>query len=168
MPKIQSSPPTMNANPNHISISFIVRNYSLHCFIRQMASIEVSLASSTNTPRRRKGTSLGGASTISARASPRPSMAAADTISLHSNSNNNNNNQKTEHRSALQEREAIIQNLRMQLGLGKLPRPTGTPLDESERPAAEQRLLRLRNDADNKRVAIRNLKTALDKLDISE
>lgn len=136
-----------------------------------MASIEVSLASSTNTPRRRKGTSLGGASTISARASPRPSMVAADSISLHSNSNiniSNNNNQKIEHRSALQEREAIIQNLRMQLGLGKLPRPTGTPLDESERPAAEQRLLRLRNDADNKRVAIRNLKTALDKLDISE
>lgn len=151
-----------------ISISFNCCSIMFHS--TQMASIEVSLASSTNTPRRRKGTSLGGASTISARASPRPSMSAADTISLHSNNNSNNNNinLKTEHRSALQEREAIIQNLRMQLGLGKLPRPTGTPLDESERPAAEQRMLRLRNDADNKRVAIRNLKTALDKLDISE
>lgn len=90
-------------------------------------------------------------------------MAAADCISLHSN-----NGTKPEHRSALQERESIIQNLRMQLGLGKLPRPTGTPLDDSERPAAEQRLLRLRKDADNKRVAIRNLKAALDKLDVSE
>lgn len=123
-----------------------------------MASIEVSL--STNTPRRRKGTSLGGGSTISARASPRPSIAA-DTISLQANG-------KSEHRSALQERESIIQNLRMQLGLGKLPRPTGTPLDESERPAAEQRLQKLRNEAENKRVAIRNLKSALEKLDITE
>lgn len=75
---------------------------------------------------------------------------------------------KQEHRSALQEREAIIQNLRLQLGLGKLPRPTGTPLDESERPAAEQRLSRLRGEADNKRIAIRNLKSALEKLDITE
>lgn len=167
----ETSPPTTNASPKQFrSHSMFITYESITlCFIRQMASIEVSLASSTNTPRRRKGTSLGGASTISARASPRPSMAAADSISLHSSSNLiNSNNQKTEHRSALQEREAIIQNLRMQLGLGKLPRPSGTPLDESERPAAEQRLLRLRNDADNKRVAIRNLKTALDKLDISE
>lgn len=127
-----------------------------------MASIEVSLSSTAvNTPRRRKGTSLGGGSTISARASPRPSIAA-DTISLQAT------NGKSEHRSALQEREAIIQNLRLQLGLGKLPRPTGTPLDESERPAAEQRLQKLRNEADNKRVAIRNLKSALEKLDITE
>lgn len=126
-----------------------------------MASIEVSLSSSTNTPRRRKGTSLGGGSTISARASPRPSLGG-DAI------NQINTIQKPELRSAMQERETIIQNLRLQLGLGKLPRPTGTPLEESERPVAEQRLLRLRNDADNKRIAIRNLKGALEKLDITE
>lgn len=124
-----------------------------------MANIEVSL-SSTNVPRRRKGTSLGGGSTISARTSPRPSIGDV--------ANNNMNPSQKEHRSALQDREAVIQNLRMQLGLGKLPRPTGTPLEESERPAAEQRLTRLRKDAENKRVAIRNLKAALDKLDVTE
>lgn len=123
-----------------------------------MASIEVSLSSSANAPRRRKGTSLGGGA--STRSSPRPSMPA-DTISLQPNG-------KQELRTALQEREAIIQNLRLQLGLGKLPRPTGTPLDETERPVAEQRLQKLRNEADNKRVAIRNLKCALEKLDITE
>lgn len=118
-----------------------------------MASIEVSLSSS-NTPRRRKSTSLGGGS-ISARASPRP-PSVEQMIPTK------------EHRSALQDREAVIQSLRLQLGLGKLPRPMGTPLDESERPAAEQRLTRLKIDSDNKRVAIRNLKGALDKLDITE
>lgn len=111
-----------------------------------MANIEVSLSS--NTPRRRKGTSLGSAS----RASPRPTE----------------NHPSKEMRSALQDREAVIQSLRVQLGLGKLPRQMGTPLEEGERPAAEQRLNRLRIDADNKRVAIRNLKGALDKLDITE
>lgn len=113
-----------------------------------MANIEVSLSSSQ--PRRRKGTSLGGS--ISARASPRPSESTPT----------------KELRSALQDREAVIQNLRVQLGLGKLPRTIGTPLDESERPAAEQKLQRLRIDAENKRIAIRNIKVALDKLDITE
>ena len=56
----------------------------------------------------------------------------------------------------------------MQLGLGKLPRPSGPPFDDSERPAAEQRFSRLKNDAENKRNAIRNLKSALDKLDVTE
>lgn len=130
-----------------------------------MANIEVSL-SSTNLARRRKGTSLGGGSTISARSSPRPSIVAD--VTNNNNNNTNNNNNIKEHRTALQDREAVIQNLRMQLGLGKLPRSTGTPLEESERPAAEQRLTRLRKDAENKRVAIRNLKAALDKLDVSE
>lgn len=115
-----------------------------------MASIEVSLSSS-NTPRRRKGTSLG---SHSARASPRP--PSVDTLPAK------------ELRTAMQDREAVIQSLRQQLGLGKLPRPQGTPIDESERPAAEQRLLRLKSDAENKRIAIRNLKAALDKVDVTE
>ncbi|XP_059614807.1 uncharacterized protein LOC132260598 [Phlebotomus argentipes] len=113
----------------------------------KMASIEVSLSGST--PRRRKGTSLGGSSSV--RSSPRPESAPAKEV-----------------RSALQDREAIIQSLRMQLGLGKLPRPCGTPLEENERPAAEQRLHRLKIDAENKKIAIRNLKSALDKLDITD
>lgn len=162
----------------------------------KMASIEVSLSSS-NTPRRRKGTSLGGGSSISARASPRPPPTAAISVAdmQHQQSQHNNNNQQQhqhlnglnnnqhnhhqmlqhqhhptkEMRTALQDREAVIQNLRMQLGLGKMPRPLGTaPLDDAERPAAEQQLARLKHDADVKRVQIRNLKLALDKLDITE
>ncbi|XP_058831646.1 uncharacterized protein LOC131690124 isoform X2 [Topomyia yanbarensis] len=113
-----------------------------------MASIEVSL--STATPRRRKGTSLGGGS-LSARSSPRPDAAPAREL-----------------RSALQDREAVIQNLRLQLGLGKLPRPAGPAFDDVERPAAEQRLSKLRSEAENKKVAIRNLKGALEKLDITD
>lgn len=114
-----------------------------------MANIEVSLA--TNTQRRRKGTSLGGS---------RQSICS-DTMSLPPNS-------KQEQRSALQERDAIIQNLRQQLGLGKLPRPTGALLDKNEIPAAQQQVKKLKNDADNRRVTIRNLKTALENLDITE
>ncbi|EAT42161.1 AAEL006269-PA [Aedes aegypti] len=114
----------------------------------KMASIEVSLSSAT--PRRRKGTSLGGGS-LSARSSPRPDSAPG-----------------REMRSALQDREAVIQNLRLQLGLGKLPRPTGPAFDDEERPAAEQKVTKLRSEAENKKVAIRNLKSALEKLDITD
>lgn len=140
----------------------------------KMASIEVSLSAS-NTPRRRKGTSLGGASSISARASPRPPSAAA--ISVADTKIQQQQSQQQQHaavagkelRTALQDREAVIQNLRLQLGLGKMPRPLGNaPLDDAERPAAEQQLARLKHDADIKRVQIRNLKLALDKLDITE
>lgn len=121
-----------------------------------MANIEVSLSSGTNTPRRRKGTSLGGGST----ASSRPSICI-ENISPQSNC-------KQEHRPALQERETIIQNIRSQFGLGKLLGPFGTPLDETEITAAEYELQKLRKDADNKRLAIRNLKVALENLDITE
>ncbi|XP_036332625.1 uncharacterized protein LOC118743969 [Rhagoletis pomonella] len=97
------------------------------------------------TGRRRKLSSLGG--TLSARS------CRSETKEL---------------RSALQDREAVIQNLRIQLCLGKLPRPTGPPLDESEKPAAEQKLQRLKAEAENKRIKIKNLKTALEKLDITD
>lgn len=119
-----------------------------------MASIEVSLSSSTNTLRRRKGTSLGGCTS-------RQSFCS-DTISLPPNG------KQEQQRSALQERDAIIQNLRQQLGLGKLPRPAGALLDKNEIPAAERQLKKLRNDAENRRITIRNLKTALESLDITE
>ncbi|CAO1422014.1 unnamed protein product [Diamesa tonsa] len=113
----------------------------------KMANIEESL--SLSAPRRRKGTSLG---SVSSRSSPK-----LDT-----------NTSTKELRSVIHDREAIMQNLRVQLGLGKLPRPSGPPFDESEKPAAEQRLCRLKNDVENKKVAIRNLKGALDKLDITD
>lgn len=116
-----------------------------------MANIEVSL-SNTNTPRRRKGTSLGGSAT-----SPRPSF----------NIDTSTCNIKPEHHSALQEREAIIQSLRVQLGLGKLPRH-GLPLDDTEISKAERELPKLKNDAEKKRTVIRNLKMALEKLDVQD
>ncbi|XP_049295282.1 uncharacterized protein LOC125770092 isoform X1 [Anopheles funestus] len=112
----------------------------------KMANIEVSLCA--GTPRRRKGTSLGGS--LSARSSPRPEVAPREL------------------RTALQDREAVIQNLRLQLGLGKLPRPTGPPLDDTERPVAEQRLAKLKSDAETKRHVIKNLKSALEKLDVTD
>lgn len=120
---------------------------------QQMANIEVSL-SSTNTPRRRKGTSLGGNAS-----SPRPSLC--DDIT------NVNSTVKQEQHSAISEREAIIQSLRLQLGLGKLPRP-GLPLDDTEVSKSQQELQKLKIDADKKRFIIRNLKSALSSLDIQD
>ncbi|XP_067630392.1 early endosome antigen 1 isoform X2 [Eurosta solidaginis] len=100
---------------------------------------------SATTGRRRKVSQLGG--TLSARS------VRSETKEL---------------RSALQDREAVIQNLRIQLCLGKLPRPSGPPLDESEKPAAEQKLQRLKAEAENKKIKIKNLKSALEKLDITD
>lgn len=116
-----------------------------------MANIEVSLCNSA--PRRRKSSGSVISGSASVRSTPCTRMDTSPAKEM---------------RSALQDREAVIQNLRVQLGLGKLPRPSGTPLEDSEKPAAEQRLHRLKVDAENKRIAIRNLKMALDKLDITE
>lgn len=77
-------------------------------------------------------------------------------------------NESKELRSALQDRETVIQNLRIQLCLGKLPRPCGPPLNEADKPAAEQKLQKLKTEAENKKIKIRNLKSALEKLDITE
>lgn len=112
-----------------------------------MANIEVSL--STMTPRRRKGTSLG-------------------SVSIRSSPKSDSNLPSKELKSALAEREAVIQSLRTQLGLAKLPRPSGPAFDEHERPAAEQRMTRIRSDIENKKIIIKNLKSALEKLDITD
>jgi sulfur dioxygenase len=45
---------------------------------------------------------------------------------------------------------------------------SGQPLTEKERRAAEDRLQRLSHDMDNKRLTIKNLKMALERLDITE
>jgi sulfur dioxygenase len=45
---------------------------------------------------------------------------------------------------------------------------SGQPLTEKERRSAEERLQRLRLDMDNKRLTIKNLKMALERLDITE
>ncbi|XP_017038792.1 uncharacterized protein LOC108086402 [Drosophila ficusphila] len=124
--------------------------YSLHSSAetnQETASTTTTTTTShcSTTGRRRKGGSLGG--TLSSRST---------------------RSESKELRSALQDREAVIQNLRIQLCLGKLPRPTGPPLDESEKPAAEQKLNRLKAEAENKRIKIKNLKSALEKLDITD
>lgn len=62
----------------------------------------------------------------------------------------------------------FLHSLRQQLGLAKLPRPTGPAFTENERPTAEKRLRQLIGEAENKRTAIRNLKSALEKLDITD
>lgn len=124
--------------------------YSLHSASENLHETQLQLSSAAShctstTGRRRKGGSLGG--TLSSRST---------------------RSESKELRSALQDREAVIQNLRIQLCLGKLPRPSGPPLDESEKPAAEQKLNRLKAEAENKRIKIKNLKSALEKLDITE
>jgi sulfur dioxygenase len=134
-----------------------------------MASIEVSLSSTAN---RRRKSSIGRDSSSKSTVSSRSEIAPSREL-----------------RSALQDREAVIQryrkrkliifpkvlslnifffSLRLQLGLAKLPRPVGPPFDEADKPVAEKKLTRLKIEAENKRVGIRNLKSAMEKLEISE
>lgn len=108
-----------------------------------MANIEVSL-SSTNIPRRRKGLSLGSDSAPSPRTIP-------DSFSL-------GNRQKST--------EDIIQNLRDQFIVGMPQRMNAAKTSEME--ALERESRRLKNEADVKRATIKNLKTALENLDITE
>ncbi|XP_039957771.1 uncharacterized protein LOC120772934 isoform X3 [Bactrocera tryoni] len=134
---------------NHRSNKYSTHNDNKNVDTK-MSDAEANLINSAQTQtattgRRRKVSSLGG--TLSARS------CRSETKEL---------------RSALQDREAVIQNLRIQLCLGKLPRPTGPPLDDSEKPAAEQKLQRLKAEAENKKIKIKNLKSALEKLDITD
>uniref|UniRef100_A0A1A9UIZ2 PDZ domain-containing protein n=1 Tax=Glossina austeni TaxID=7395 RepID=A0A1A9UIZ2_GLOAU len=105
----------------------------------------IAMSQNATTGRRRKGASLCG------------------TLTTRSN-----RSESKELRSALQDRESVIQNLRIQLCLSKLPRPTGPPIDEAEKPAAEQKLQKLKIETENKKIKIRNLKSALERLDITD
>lgn len=111
-----------------------------------MANIEVSLSSGTNMPRRRKGLSLGGDVMSSAR-----SAHEIDTYSL-----------VTKQKST----EEMIQNLRDQFNVGLPIRLNTSKQVETE--VMECELRKLKNESDNKRATIRNLKTALETLDITE
>lgn len=53
---------------------------------------------------------------------------------------------------------------RLALRNGVLP----SPLNETDRKNTEERVNKLERDADNKRLAIKNLKLALERLDITE
>ncbi|XP_017875907.1 uncharacterized protein LOC108622501 isoform X2 [Ceratina calcarata] len=117
----------------------------------KMASIEVSLST---TPRRKKGGSISGGVT-SAGHRNRDHYKELDAL-----------------RIALRDKENIIQTLKGQLCntlSNRLALLNGAPpLSEADRKATEERLQRLRRDADNKRLAIKNLKLALERLDITD
>ncbi|KAL0128890.1 hypothetical protein PUN28_003927 [Cardiocondyla obscurior] len=119
----------------------------------KMASIEVSLST---TPRRKKGGgSISGGVSSPAGHRNRDHYKELDAL-----------------RVALRDKENIIQTLKGQLCntlSGRLALRNGAPpLTETDRKAAEERLQRLRRDADNKRLAIKNLKLALERLDITD
>ncbi|XP_032676980.1 uncharacterized protein LOC116846796 isoform X1 [Odontomachus brunneus] len=118
----------------------------------KMASIEVSLST---TPRRKKGGSISGGVTSPAGHRNRDHYKELDAL-----------------RVALRDKENIIQTLKGQLSntlSNRLAlRNSAPPLTEADRKAAEERLQRLRRDADNKRLAIKNLKLALERLDITD
>lgn len=125
-----------------------------------MASIEVSLSS---TPRRKKSNmgSLGS----SIRSIPKE-IAIKELEQL---------------RNALRDKENIIQSLKGQLTIPGLRlshirsgsvcnnnNTNGRELSDVEKKQAEERLIRLKMDTDNKRLTIKNLKMALERLDITE
>ncbi|XP_063930334.1 uncharacterized protein Sprt isoform X2 [Zophobas morio] len=123
----------------------------------KMASIEVSLSS---TPRRKKNGSLGGINS-SIRSIPKE-IAAKELETL---------------RNALRDKENIIQSLKGQLTIPGLRLSSirnssngssNRDLTEVEKKQAEERLSRLKTDVDNKRLAIKNLKMALERLDITD
>ncbi|KAF5272198.1 hypothetical protein FQA39_LY01280 [Lamprigera yunnana] len=126
----------------------------------KMASIEVSLSS---TPRRKKNGSLSGVSLGSSIRSVPKEMAIKEVESL---------------RNALRDKENIIQNLRSQLGIpgvyNSIIKQNGTSTTTNnremceEKKQAEERLKKLRGETDNKRLAIKNLKMALERLDITD
>nr|CAH7732439.1 unnamed protein product [Callosobruchus chinensis] len=125
----------------------------------KMASIEVSLSS---TPRRKKNGSISGVSLGSSIRSVPKELAFKELENL---------------RNALRDKENIIQSLRGQItvpGLrlnairGGCNGNTARELTEVEKKQAEDRLHRLKTDIDNKRLAIKNLKMALERLDITD
>ncbi|XP_051156806.1 uncharacterized protein LOC127278907 [Leptopilina boulardi] len=118
----------------------------------KMASIEVSLST---TPRRKKGSSISGGMTSPASHRNRDHYKELDSL-----------------RIALRDKENIIQTLKGQLCntlSNRLALRNGAPpLKDTDKKTTEERLQRLRRDADNKKLAIKNLKLALERLDITD
>ncbi|KAJ8985997.1 hypothetical protein NQ317_013881 [Molorchus minor] len=130
---------------------------------KPMASIEVSLSSS---PRRKKNGNINGINIASSIRSIPKEIAAKELENL---------------RNALRDRENIIHNLKGQLTVPSLrinslrnstsnndTTVNGRELTDTEKKQAEDRLNRLKIDVDNKRLAIKNLKMALERLDITD
>lgn len=129
-----------------------------------MASIEVSLSS---TPRRRKSGSVNGLGLGPCIRTVPKEIATKELEAL---------------RNALRDKENIIQSLKGQLTipglrLASLKNNSNTgsnnnvangELTEVEKKQAEERLAKLKTETDNKRLTIKNLKMALERLDITE
>ncbi|XP_050304958.1 uncharacterized protein LOC126742357 [Anthonomus grandis grandis] len=173
-PEADTEPPedkTSNLGQRSVSLTTLQptvqpRMSQLETLEAKMASIEVSLS---NVPRRKKLNT--GALNSSIRSIPKE-LAAKELENL---------------RNALKDKENIIQSLRGQLTVPGLrlnsiingsnnnsssSSGNGTnnnrELTEVERKQAEDRLARLKTDIDNKRLAIKNLKMALERLDITD
>ncbi|XP_049762948.1 uncharacterized protein LOC126090494 [Schistocerca cancellata] len=128
----------------------------------KMASIEVSLSTTaTTTPRRKKvaASSTGSAGGVQLQRASRDVARELEAL-----------------RNALRDKENVIQSLKGQLcnpgrpgGINFLRGGGSVPLaSDCERRAARDRLNRLRQDMDNKRLAIKNLALALERLDVSD
>ncbi|KAG5881203.1 hypothetical protein JTB14_026645 [Gonioctena quinquepunctata] len=150
--------PSNNSQPPIIE----PRMAQLETLEAKMASIEVSLSS---TPRRKKNGSLSGVSLTSIRSIPKE-LVVKELESL---------------RNALRDKENIIQSLKGQLTVPGLRlnsirncsnnnnnNNNIRELTDVEKKQAEDRLCRLKTDVDNKRLTIKNLKMALERLDITD
>nr|XP_022920872.1 uncharacterized protein LOC111429241 [Onthophagus taurus] len=134
----------------------------------KMASIEVSLS---NTPRRKKNGSITGSVTSSSiRSTSNKEVAVKELENL---------------RNALKDKENIIQNLKGQLSATGLKLTSQIKTNgfrnvsiiknhgdhenlDVDKKHIEERLNRLRNETDNKRLIIKKLKMALERLDITD
>ncbi|KAF7988991.1 hypothetical protein HCN44_007301 [Aphidius gifuensis] len=118
----------------------------------KMANIEVSLST---TPRRKKGGSISGGMTSPAGHRNKDQYKEVDAL-----------------RVALRDKENIIQTLKGQLCntySNRISSRNGSaPLTEADKKITEDRLQRLKRDSDNKRLTIKNLKFALERLDITD
>lgn len=128
---------------------FEPRMAQLETLEAKMASIEVSLST---TPRRKKGNSISGSITSPASHRNRDHYKELDSL-----------------RIALRDKENIIQTLKGQLCntlSNRLALRNGAPpLKDTDRKTTEERLQRLHRDADNKKLAIKSLKLALERSD---
>ncbi|KAH0999457.1 uncharacterized protein LOC125503625 [Dendroctonus ponderosae] len=172
-PEVETESPLGNASPGlekrSVSLTTLQptviqpRMAQLETLEAKMASIEVSLS---NTPRRKKFNT--GILNSSIRSIPKE-LAAKELENL---------------RNALKDKENIIQSLRGQLTVPGLRlnsifngnnnnnnvnnSTSNRELTEVEKKQAEDRLGRLKTDIENKRLAIKNLKMALERLDITD
>ncbi|XP_075220792.1 PDZ domain-containing protein sprite isoform X2 [Lycorma delicatula] len=142
--------------------------------ISLMASIEVSLST---TPRRKKAGS--GANTPTPTAVNTPCTTANNSTTNIYRTSKDIAKELEMLRNTLRDKENVIHSLKGQLCTSlNISRLSATylqrqnhkvqPLTEKEKKAAEERLNKLRTDLDAKRLAIKNIKLALERLDITD